>query len=462
MKVIYRIKQLLLMTGDFIAFCFGFWLSLSIRNWQIPNSEIITKHLNIFIIIFFLWLTMNYINGLYELHQLKYKEIKKKFIEAAIISLILSVLLLYVLPSKGINPKTILLLNIFLGYSLSYLWRKIFNNYINSKALISNVTFLGLTPEIEELIKTIQRHPETGYKTKALIDPMADANKNNFPFFDTYTNLDTIQNIVKEKNINLIVISPELKNKSEVNKELYEILLWDKIKIVDQANFYENITGRIPQSTFSESWFLESIKDKKLIHDKISLLFDYLMGIIIGLLFFILLPFVAILTKMSSKGPVFFKQQRTGKDNKTFTLYKFRSMYALESDGSAESNGVQVATKNDIRVTLIGKFLRKTHIDELPQFINLLKGDMSLIGPRPERPEIVKRLTDKMPYYALRHMVKPGLTCWAVINQGKPETIEGNLEKLQYDLYYIKNRSFLLDLSIILKTLNLLIRMIGH
>ena len=137
-------------------------------------------------------------------------------------------------------------------------------------------------------------------------------------------------------------------------------------------------------------------------------------------------------------------------------------MYVLNDDGSAETHGAQFATKNDKRITPIGKFLRKSRLDELPQCLNLLKKEITLIGPRPERPEIVNELTKRMPFYSLRHVVKPGLTSWAVIHQNYTDTMETSLKKLQYDLYYIKNRSFLLDISILLRTINIIFRMKGQ
>jgi lipopolysaccharide/colanic/teichoic acid biosynthesis glycosyltransferase len=137
-------------------------------------------------------------------------------------------------------------------------------------------------------------------------------------------------------------------------------------------------------------------------------------------------------------------------------------MYSLTPDGGAETAGAQFAVKDDKRVTRVGKFLRKTRLDEIPQFINLLKGDITLIGPRPERPQIVEQLESAIIFYSLRHIVKPGLTGWAVVHQNYTDTMEKTLQKLQYDLYYIKNQSVFLDISILLKTINLVIRMMGQ
>jgi exopolysaccharide biosynthesis polyprenyl glycosylphosphotransferase len=161
-----------------------------------------------------------------------------------------------------------------------------------------------------------------------------------------------------------------------------------------------------------------------------------------------LLPMIALMIKIDSRGPLFLKQIRVGEMEKKFLLYKFRSM---RSDAEKECGAVW-ATKDDPRITRVGKFLRKTRIDELPQLFNVLKGDMSLVGPRPERPEFIVKLKKHIPYYSERHFVKPGVTGWAQIRYPYGASVEDAIEKLRYDLYYIKNISLFLDTQIILET----------
>jgi len=151
-----------------------------------------------------------------------------------------------------------------------------------------------------------------------------------------------------------------------------------------------------------------------------------------------------------------------GRNGKIFKVHKYRTMRALSADGGAELNGPQWANDKDERITAVGKFLRRTRLDEIPQFINILRGEMSIIGPRPERPQFVEQLKEKMPFYDLRHLVKPGLTGWAQLHESYYGTMDENLKKLEYDLYYIKNRSWLLDGIILLRTINVLMRMIGR
>ncbi len=181
-------------------------------------------------------------------------------------------------------------------------------------------------------------------------------------------------------------------------------------------------------------------------------LFHRFLDIVISLtgllLFLILLPFIFILNVFMNKGPLFYNQTRVGKNGENFTIFKLRSMVV-----NAESSGAVYAQKNDTRITKFGKFLRKTRLDEVPQFFNILKGDMSIIGPRPERPKFVKDLEEKVPFYAIRHVVKPGLTGWAQVKFPYAGTLEEQEKKLRYDLFYIKEQCILLDFKIIIRTI---------
>jgi len=159
-----------------------------------------------------------------------------------------------------------------------------------------------------------------------------------------------------------------------------------------------------------------------------------------------MVPFLIIANRFWNRGPLFYTQERVGKDGELFKIYKFRSMVE-----NAEANGAVFSKIGDTRVTPFGKFLRKTRIDEIPQFLNILKGDMGVIGPRPERPMFVEEISAIMPFYETRHIIKPGLTGWAQVNYNYGESIEESLVKLQYDLYYIKHRSVFIDISIVLK-----------
>lgn len=220
-------------------------------------------------------------------------------------------------------------------------------------------------------------------------------------------------------------------------------------RVTNESTFCERVTGQIPIEEITPHWFLFADlpvhSDERASLKRVCDLAVAVVGLLLTAPFW---PLIALIIRLFSKGPAFYAQQRVGQNGKVFTLYKFRTMRA-----DAEANGTVWAKPNDPRVTWVGRILRKTRIDELPQLWNILMGDMSVVGPRPERPEFVTRLLDELPYYAERHLIKPGLTGWAQINFRYGNSVEDARTKLQYDLFYIKHMSLELDLMIFFRTL---------
>jgi len=228
----------------------------------------------------------------------------------------------------------------------------------------------------------------------------------------------------------------------------------DGVEVVDAPSFYEQMTGKLFLEGINPSWiiFSEGFKVsawKKMAKRGLDLVCAFI-GIILTLPF---LPLVALIIRLDSPGPVFYRQKRVGEKERCFNLYKLRTM---RQDAEAGTGAVW-AQKNDVRVTRVGEFLRKSRIDELPQFFNILRGDMSMVGPRPERPEFVDELKKIVPYYSERHFVKPGVTGWAQVRFEYGASVEDSMEKLRYDLYYIKNLSFSFDIMIILETIKVVL-----
>ena len=230
--------------------------------------------------------------------------------------------------------------------------------------------------------------------------------------------------------------------------------------LLDRTALEETITGRIPLEYVSQTWFLEHLREnEKAWYEMAKRIGDILMAIPFGIITLILYPIVALIIKISSPGPVLYSQIRLGKFGKQFRIWKFRTMHV-----NAEKNGPQFTAdaKTDPRLFAAGRVLRRLRIDEFPQIWNVLRGDLSFIGPRPERPEFVEQLTERMPYYSLRHLTRPGLTGWAQVRFLTPTaSLEDNLKKLQYDVYYIKHCSPLLDMAILLKTIAIVLRRQG-
>ncbi len=259
--------------------------------------------------------------------------------------------------------------------------------------------------------------------------------------------------LIAEKKINKIVVALN----QRIGLFPLSTLLSCKlrgIQIVDFPDFYEKLTGKILIKDLRPSWLIFSSGFRhtsfyKLLKRMVDILFS-VSGLLLASPIMLI---TAIVIKLDSRGPVFFKQERAGLYGKTFILFKFRSMCS----GAEKDTGPVWAKENDMRITGVGRVIRNTRIDELPQLINVLMGDMSFVGPRPERPFFIKKLQQRIPYYTQRLTVKPGITGWAAVKFQYSSNIEGAVEKLQYDLYYIKNISLFLDLVIILKTIQVII-----
>jgi exopolysaccharide biosynthesis polyprenyl glycosylphosphotransferase len=262
-----------------------------------------------------------------------------------------------------------------------------------------------------------------------------------------------IYDLVKEKSAKEVILSTRGFSSDTItrlNEEIIE-LFEEGINIKSFESFYEEITDRVPKE-FLDHNFYKNINLSSSSDNKFYQVFRRILDVIIASLglvfFFAIIPLILILNLLGNRGPVFYTQKRVGRKGKEFKIFKLRSMVV-----NAEKYGAQYAEKNDKRITKFGKFLRTTRLDEMPQFINILKGEMSLIGPRPERPEFVEDLREKIPFYAIRHVVKPGLTGWAQVNFPYANNLEEQEKKLRYDLFYIKEQSAFLDFKIIIKTI---------
>lgn len=300
------------------------------------------------------------------------------------------------------------------------------------------------------VIDTIFREPRLGMKVAGIIDD--NSQKRNFSYkgIKVLGNRNRLEESVEKLNVSIIILAISYAQNAELIKTLLNLKMRG-IEIIDMPQFYEKVTGKIPIKHIENFWFIYSGGFdilRRPILQKVKRLVDIMISLAGLLLSFPLMALVALFIKMESRGPVFFKQERVGQNEVPFSLIKFRSM----KEDAEEESGPVWASPDDYRVTRIGRWLRVTRLDEIPQFLNVLKGDMSFIGPRPERPYFVAKLKESIPYYSFRFAVKPGLSGWAQVNYHYGSSTEDAVEKLKYDLYYIKNMSFWLDLLITIKT----------
>jgi len=353
----------------------------------------------------------------------------------------------YLIPNlllgRGVFVISLGIISVFL-----ILWHSLLRIYLGLRAPRCNVVVMGTGRLARELVAEILRHPEVGIRVVGFVDDdpsLVGVSIVNPKVIGLHGDLPAI--IANTRVDRIIVELQDRRGRLPIDELL--TLKTRGIAIEDATSLYERITGKIAIENLKPSWMIfnagfevspSMLMQKRILSVVVSLL-----------LLFILSPvtlIVMLLIKLESRGPVFHKQERVGQNGKIFTLWKFRSMRA----NAEKETGPVWSMPGDERITRIGYFLRRTRLDELPQLYNVLRGDMSLVGPRPERPHFVRDLASRIPFYQLRHAVKPGVTGWAQINYEYGNSVRDAVEKLQYDLFYIKHMSWLLDSLIVLET----------
>lgn len=390
------------------------------------------QHIELFSYLFPLWSLLYFIEGIYTLRTYNPANLPISIIRGTLLSVIVSMVVIYLLPPnfERITPKTNLVLIAALAIPLIYFIKKFIFDYLGHHKRLRGTILIGSTETLSIVESEIARKPYLGYKIVGSYS--AD-----------------LQVLPLTPDVQLVAVERNLTKDSKIYQQIFSLLGSD-IEIIDLALFAERISGKVPLQSIDPSWFIDYCgHQESRSYDVVKSIIDKTVA---AILFVMLTPFALILFPILlivHGRPVFFKQVRTGLNNKAFTLYKLRTMVV-----DAEKTGAQWSKPGDARITPLGKILRKTRLDELPQLINILKGEMSLVGPRPERPEIInKDLAVNIPYYNLRHLVKPGVTGWAQVTFRYGFSTEDSKEKLQFDLFYVKNRSGWLDLIVILKTI---------
>lgn len=444
----YRLKQLILLGVDALVLYGALYVAIAVRTNSAPGTNFV-ELLPPMTALFVLAAILLFIMGAYDLTKSKNaKPIFKKIFVAALVWTVIGAGFFY---SGTINtkatPKTILLLTTLFGFGAVALWRSLYNKFLAKNILKTRLGFVGFNTDVKEILEAITRQPELGYEIVGVIT-------DSTTIHSTTKTFPSVASLVESSRVDILVLANDTSG-TKIVSDLYS-QLFKKASIITLPDMYERLFGRVPPSAFSDRWFITHLReDEKRIYDRVRTLADYIAACIMAVFFIITFPFIALAIKLTSRGPIFFSQTRLGHLGRRFKVLKYRTMQSLTLDGSAELNGPKYATLNDPRITTVGKFLRASRLDEIPQCINMLRGEMSLIGPRPERPEFVETLTKEMPYYTLRLLVKPGLTGWAQIQKSYYGTIAENLFKLEYDIFYIKNRGLLLDLGIVLRTINI-------
>jgi len=340
-----------------------------------------------------------------------------------------------------------------LALSLMVGWRLLIHWFLGHPQIGERILVVGSGDNAIEIAREILGRKDAGYRIVGFVDnepALLGKSLLNPKVIGLSRDLDQI---VQRENVDRIVVSMGERRGQFPTNELLHLSLGGGVSIEEGASFYERLTGRVSLDMIRPSWLIFSGRGRQA---RIAGLFrdvmHRLVALIGGLLSLPIALITMVLIKIESPGPVLYRQERVGKNGKPFTIMKFRSMRM-----DAEKEGPVWAISGDDRATCIGRVIRKIRVDEIPQFWNILRGEMNFVGPRPERPHFVSQLAEEIPYYEQRHLIAPGLTGWAQIKYPYGASIEDARQKLQYDLYYIKNQSLVLDAIILFETIKIIL-----
>jgi exopolysaccharide biosynthesis polyprenyl glycosylphosphotransferase len=395
-----------------------------------------------------------FIGSVFEMYNLQVASNQFQVIKSIILSTSTTVLLylltpIYtpVLPSNRLQ----ILIFFFAIFGALFIWRMIYVRFFASNRFVKKVVLVCDQEQVNELVHGLES-VDPHYKVLGFVNSDSNSIRNDTIKIKNIE-IDKLKNFVSKNSISEIVVASQKTDGITVSLYNQLITILENGYIIrEYTQVYESITQRIPVHYVSRDFYRyfpfsrSNQNHLYLLAVRFLEIIISLIGLTVGLA---LTPLIIICNAIWNKGKLFYKQERVGKNGEVFNIVKFRTMVK-----NAEQQGAVFATVNDSRITPFGKILRKSRIDEFPQFINILKGEMAVIGPRPERPIFVKEIAERMPFYETRHVIKPGLTGWAQVNYSYGESIDDSLIKLQYDLYYIKHRSLFLDFNIIFKTLS--------
>ena len=397
----------------------------------------------------------------YEIHTASnFRKTLRAIAAAPIVGLLSYSLLFTINIDPNSLPRIAIGAFLVLASALTLGWRAVYIRLYTSSGLMRRVLVLGAGKAGYTLVEAYRKLNPPPFLLIGFIDDDPAKRNKSFQGFAVLGDSSQLFDLIEDYRISDVVVAITGEIKGETFQTVLDIQERG-IEVTRMPIMYEELTQRVPIEHLETDWVIRSFVDQVRVHGFYELLkrsMDVLGGFLGTLVFLFLLPFIGSAIVVETGFPVFYSQTRLGKGARAFTILKFRTMKQnAEADGQ-----VKVAEENDPRVTRIGNFLRKTRLDELPQFWTVLRGEMSLVGPRAERPELVAEYQRQIPYYRARLLVKPGLTGWAQINYGYVATVKETFVKLEYDLYYIKHRTINLDFSIVLRTIGTVLRRTGR
>lgn len=447
MHLFVRGGTLRLLLGDLCVFVGSLVLTLLVRYQAFPKADVFEQHIQPFLILFAIWILVFLIAGLYDRYvSIIRKSIPQIVIKAQVFNILCAALFFFFVP-VGIEPKTNLVIYLGISTILIIAWRLFLYPRLTASRPM-RALIIGDSEEAIGIARVFARNPF--FKN---INPFV-LSKKDIPDFEEFRS--ALLRFNTPQATDLLIADMRDPFALKLVNDFYALAFGDSnVRFFNLAAMYEELHHRIPPSLIHEAWFLENITNRSphYAYEVLKRFVDVVFSLILLIPCMVIAPFVCLAIYLDDRGPFLYRAERVGQFNRHIFILKFRTMTGTDSSRDA--------LKSTLEVTRVGRFLRKTRIDELPQIWNVLRGDLSFIGPRPEIPTLVAVYSQEIPYYTVRHMMKPGLSGWAQINnfdvpRGGVD-VSRTIEKLSFDLYYLKHRSFALDVEIALKTLNTLL-----
>jgi sugar transferase (PEP-CTERM system associated) len=380
------------------------------------------------------------------------RELVLRLVQALGLAWIALALSFYLYPNLMLG-RSISLIALPLALTLMVGWRVTIHWFLGHPGWGERILIVGSGDSAVEIAREVLSRPDAGYRIVGFVGTDSELVGKSLINPRVIGLTDQLGDVVKRENVDRIVVAMGERRGQFPTDKLLQLSLAGHVSIEEGAAFYERVTGRVSLSMIRPSWLIFTGPGRKAKTAALSRsIVHRLAGLVGAILSLPIVIVTAILIKLDSRGPVFYRQDRVGKNGRTFVLAKFRSMRV-----DAEADGPVWASKGDDRTTRVGRVIRKIRVDEIPQFWNILKGEMSFVGPRPERPHFVSQLAEEIPYYEQRHLIAPGLTGWAQIKYPYGASIEDARQKLQYDLFYIKNHSLVFDAIIVFETIKIIL-----
>lgn len=449
MTLVPKWEYILLLLGDIGVFVLSLWATLYLRYLTLPSGELFFRHLVPFSVLFVVWVVVFFLAGLYAKHTRLFRgRLSSLILYTLMVNITLAGLFFFLLPLFGLAPKTILLLYLVVSFICIYIWRV--SLFPRALRMLAGRGLKGILiaggPDARALAEEVGKDAHYPFVFDSVIDTARAP---------SHEVIQQACRLAEEDEMTFLVVDFSDKAFEAARPIVYEAAFRKRqFALVDVVELYQEVFDRVPLSLVHYEWVLASVSASRF-YDTLKRTIDIVGATLLGTVSLVVYPFVMLAIKLDDGGPVFIVQDRVGRYERPIRIVKFRSMSGNDMGNYGEGG------KTKLKITRVGFWLRLLRFDELPQLWNVVRGDLSLVGPRPELPALSGQYSARIPYYNARYLVSPGLTGWAQIKHDRDPhhgtDIAETKNKLSYDLYYLKHRSLLLDIFIILQTIRIML-----